>query len=97
MRSLFTALRNIGLAIISILLLIELSTAYPLPAIAQPSPAPSVAPKPITSGAREAITQPSITKKDPPAQPTPKQELGKPGGPYDLKKIQKSYKSIYGS
>lgn len=88
----FTALiRNIGLAIAAILLAIELTIAYPLPAVAQPSPAPSVTPTPTTS------PQPAITKKDPPAQPAPKQEQAKSGGPYDLKAIQESYKSLYGS
>jgi hypothetical protein len=99
MKSLLTALRNIGLAlakplcksIIAILLVIELTFVYSLPAVAQPSPAPSVTPTPTTS------PQPAITKQDPPAQPAPKQEQAKSGGPYDLKAIQESYKSLYGS
>jgi hypothetical protein len=100
MRSLFAALvRKIGLAlakplcksIVAILLLIELTIAYPLPAVAQPSPAPSVTSTPAPS------PQPAITKKNPPAPPAPKQEQAKSGGPYDLKAIQESYKSLYGS
>jgi hypothetical protein len=99
----FAALvRNIGLAlakplckrIVAILLSIELTIAAPLPAVAQPSPAPSVTVTPTP------IPQAPITKKDPqnpPAQPAPKQEQTKSGGPYDLKAIQESYKSLYGS
>jgi hypothetical protein len=92
MKSLFAALvRNIGLAIVSILLSIALTIAYPLPAVAQPSPAPSVTVTPTPT------PQPAITKKDPPALPAPKQEQSKSGGPYDVKAIQESYKSLYGS
>jgi hypothetical protein len=91
MRSLFTALRKIGLVIVAILLLIELTIAYPLPAVAQPSPAPAVKVTPTPTPA------PAVTKKDPPAQPAPKQDQAKSDGPYDVKAIQESYKSLYGS
>jgi hypothetical protein len=91
----FVALvRNIGLAIVSILLSIEFIIAYPLPTIAQTPPTPSVTVTPTP------IPQAPITKTDPqnpPAQPAPKQEQTKSGGPYDLKAIQESYKSLYGS
>lgn len=91
----FAALvRKIGLAIVAILLLIELTIAYPLPAVAQTPPIPSVkvTPTPIPAA--------PTAKKDPqnpPAQPAPKQEQAKSGGPYDVKAIQESYKSLYGS
>jgi hypothetical protein len=100
MKSLFAALvRNIGLAlakplwkrIVSILLSIALTIAYPLPTLAQPAPAPSVTVTPTPT------PQPVTTKKDPPALPAPKQEQAKSGGPYDVKAIQESYKSLYGS
>jgi hypothetical protein len=95
MKSLFaTLVRNIGLAIVAILLSIEFIIADPLPTIAQTPPAPSVTVTPTP------IPQAPITKKDPqnpPAQPAPKQEQTKSGGPYDLKAIQESYKSLYGS
>jgi hypothetical protein len=99
----FVALvRNIGLAlakplckrIVSILLSIEFIIAAPLPTIAQTPPTPSVTVTPTP------IPQAPITKKDPhnpPAQPAPKQAQTKSGGPYDLKAIQESYKSLYGS
>jgi hypothetical protein len=109
--SLFAALfRKIGLAIVSILLSIELAIAYPLPAttfsIAQTSPAPSVeaTPTPLPQTSTTAKDSQNSSQIDrppgnlkPTAQTTPKQEQSKPGGPYDLKAIQESYKSLYGS
>jgi hypothetical protein len=93
--SLFANLfRNIGLAIVSILLSIELTIAYPFPVLAQTPPTPVVKVTPTqTPAAPTAKKDP----QNPPAQPAPKQEQAKSGGPYDVKAIQESYKSLYGS
>ena len=109
--SLFAALfRNIGLAIASILLSIELAIVYPLPtaiySIAQTEPTSLIettaTPSPQTSTIKkDSQKTPQIDlppkNPNPTAKPTPKQEQNKSGGPYDLKAIQESYKSLYGS
>jgi hypothetical protein len=101
MKSLFAALvRSIGLAIVSILLSIELTISYPVPmatfSIAQ-IPQPIVTPLPPTPIVKQNPPNSPATNQNPPAQPAPKQAQAKSGGPYDLKAIQESYKSLYGS
>lgn len=96
--------------IASILLLIQLTIVYPVPTatslIAQTETGSSldttVTPLPQTPTIQQdSQNTPQIEtppeNPNPRTQSTPNQEQTESGGPYDLKAIQKSYKSLYGS
>ncbi|MGL5832771.1 MAG: hypothetical protein ACRC1Z_05990 [Waterburya sp.] len=97
--------------IVSILLLIQLTIVYPAPTatsslLAQTETGSSldttVTPLPQTPTIQQdSQNTPQIETSpenpNPRTQSTPNQEQTESGGPYDLKAIQKSYKSLYGS
>jgi hypothetical protein len=105
-------LRSFGLAVASVFCFCTLAIAQPLPrslvwiaqtATEQPAPSHSLAqPAPqvpsdlVTSPDEILLSKQAQTSKNE-AKAIPESKQGKSGGPYDLKTIEESYRSLYGS